>query len=39
MFQDKASKVLRGCLAEGLIGLVLVSGIFKSIDADEADGG
>ena len=38
LVQNKACKILRGCLAEGLAGLVLASGFLWSIDADKTDG-
>ncbi len=36
--QDKAGKILCGCLAEGLAGLMLASGLLWGIDADKPDG-
>ena len=36
--QDKAGKILCGCLAEGLAGFMLASGLLRGIDADKTDG-
>jgi hypothetical protein len=38
MIRFKTGKVLCGCLAEWLTGLMLTSGFLWSIDTDETDG-
>ena len=38
LVQDKAGKILCGCLAEWLAGFMFAFGLFWSIDADKTDG-
>ena len=38
LVQDKAGKVLRGCLTEGLAGFMFLSGLLWGIDTDKTDG-